>query len=136
MHDIVLNKVATIKRGLSRIDEEYTDEHSFKNCFTKQDSVVLNIQRACEASIDLANHLIKKNNLGIPQSSRDSFDLIAREKIISQHTADNLKKMVGLRNIAVHDYQSLNIEILIAVIQKHLTDFDDYCAQLFTYLKL
>ena len=44
--------------------------------------------------------------------------------------------MVGLRNIAVHDYQSLNIEILIAVIQKHLTDFDDYCAQLFTYLKI
>jgi len=136
MHDIVLNKVATIKRSLSRINEEFTDEHTFKNSYTKQDSVVLNIQRACEASINLANHLIKKNNLGIPQSSRDSFELIARNNIITSQTADNLKKMVGLRNIAVHDYQSLNIEILIAVIQKHLTDFDDYCAQLFIYLKI
>lgn len=136
MHDVVLNKIATIKRCLSRINEEYTDEASFKNSYTKQDSVILNIQRACEASIDLANHLIKKNNLGIPQSSRDSFELIAREQIITLHIANNLKKMVGLRNIAVQDYQSLNIDILIAVIQKHLTDFDDYCAQLVTYLKI
>ena len=60
MHDVVLNKIATIKRCLSRINEEYTDESSFKNSFTKQDSVIVNIQRACEASIDLANHLIKK----------------------------------------------------------------------------
>ncbi len=136
MHDVVLNKVATIKRCLVRINEEYTDEYTFRNSFTKQDSVVLNIQRACEASIDLANHLIKKNNLGIPQSARDSFELIARNKIITLETAANLKKMVGLRNIAVHDYQSLNIDILISVINKHLSDFNDYCAQLIIYLKL
>ena len=64
MHDIVLNKVATIKRCLSRINEEYTDDHSFKNSYTKQDSVILNIQRACEASIDLAITLLKKITLG------------------------------------------------------------------------
>jgi len=136
MHDIVLNKIATIKRCLSRINEEYTDEKTFKNNYTKQDSVILNIQRACEAAIDLSNHIIKKNNLGIPQSSRDSFELISREDIITAQTADNLKKMVGLRNIAVHDYQSLNIDILIAVITKHLTDFDDFCAQLIAYFEL
>ncbi len=26
--------------------------------FTKQDSIILNIQRACEASIDLAMHIV------------------------------------------------------------------------------
>ena len=134
MHDVVINKVATIKRCLVRIHEEYTDEETFKNSYTKQDSVILNIQRACEAAIDVANHLIKEHHLGIPQSARDSFELVARNKIITADTATKLKKMVGLRNIAVHDYQSLNIDILIAVINNHLTDFDEYCAQLVSHL--
>lgn len=34
--------------------------------------------------------------------------------------------MVGLRNIAVHDYQTLNLVIIIAVINKHLLDFEKY----------
>ena len=41
--------------------------------------------------------------------------------------------MVGLRNIAVHDYQSLNIDIIIAVINHHLSDFDSYCAQIIDF---
>lgn len=133
MHDVVLNKIATIKRCIIRINEEFTDEISFKKNYTKQDSVVLNLQRACEASIDIANYLIKKNNLGIPQSGRDSFELISRSNFISVETAGNLKKMVGLRNIAVHDYQSLNIDIIIAVINHHLSDFDSYCAQIIDF---
>ena len=130
MHDVVLNKIATIKRCIIRINEEFTDEISFKKNYTKQDSVVLNLQRACEASIDIANYLIKQQNLGIPQSARDSFELISRANIIPVEIAGNLKKMVGLRNIAVHDYQSLNIDIIIAVINHHLSDFDAYCAQI------
>lgn len=129
MHDAVLNKVMTIKRCLHRIGAEFTDETDFKNNITKQDSVILNIQRACEAAIDIANYCIKKDNLGIPQSARDSFDLLAQAGIISFALAENLKRMVGLRNIAVHDYQSLNLDIVVAVIKNHLVDFDAFCAE-------
>ena len=31
--------------------------------------------------------------------------------------------MVGFRNIAVHDYQNLSIEIVIAIVKNHLDDF-------------
>lgn len=122
--DILINKLATIKRCLQRINEEYTDDTSFKANFTKQDSVILNLQRACEASIDICNYLIKKRNLGIPQSARDSFELVAKAGIISNENRDQLKNMVGLRNIAVHDYQALNIDIIIFVINHHLQDFE------------
>lgn len=64
MHDVVLNKIATIKRCLIRINEEFSDQVSFKQNDTKQDSVVLNLQRACEAAIDIANYLIKQKNWG------------------------------------------------------------------------
>ena len=130
MNDVVINKVATIQRCLLRIKEEFTEEAAFKKSLTQQDSVILNIQRACEAAIDIANHLIKKNNLGIPQSARDSFDLISQSGFISATEAENLKKMVGLRNIAIHDYQKLNLDIVIAVVKNHLTDFEQFCAKI------
>jgi len=126
----LINKVSTIIRCIKRINEEFTgDEQEFLSNFTKQDSVVLNLQRACEASLDIANFLIKKNSLGIPQSARDSFDLLAKASIISEKLAFKLKKMIGLRNIAVHDYQKLNMDIVISVVCHHLSDFDEFCAQ-------
>lgn len=129
MQDVIINKLATIKRCLSRINQEFTDEADFKSNFTKQDSVVLNLQRLCEASIDISNILIKRHKLGIPQSARNSFELVAQAGLIDQPTALNMQKMVGLRNIAVHDYQALNIDIVIAVVQRHLGDFEIFGQQ-------
>lgn len=88
--------------------------------------MVLNLQRACEACIDIANILIKYHKLGIPQSARNSFELIANAGLISTDSATALKKMVGLRNIAVHNDQTLNLDIIIAVINSHLSDFETY----------
>lgn len=126
MDDITLNKLATITRCLQRIRDEYSNEADFKSNFTKQDSVILNLQRACEACIDICNHIIRQKRLGIPQSSRNSFELVAQASVISDDLADRLKRMVGLRNIAVHDYQKLNLNLVISVITKHLIDFETF----------
>jgi len=135
MNDILINKMATIQRCLKRINEEFNSEQpnsdkEFRLNFTKQDSVVLNLQRTCEASIDIANHIIKSRQLGVPQSARDSFQLLAQNQCILQSTAESLIKMVGLRNIAVHDYQALNIDIVIAVVKYHLQDFELFCSEI------
>jgi len=126
LNDIIVNKIATITRCIKRIQQVYGDGSTFKQDFTQQDSVILNLQRCCEASIDIANHINRQQQLGIPQSSRDSFTLLAQNNIINQSLADNLKKMVGLRNIAVHDYQELNLDIVVHVIQNHLQDFEQF----------
>jgi len=78
---------------------------------------VLNLQRCCEASIDIANHIARIKKLGLPQSSRDSFNLLSKNNIIPVELAENLKRMVGLRNIAVHYYQELNLDIVVHVIK-------------------
>ncbi len=125
MDDVLINKLSVINRCLKRIREVYLEAgKNFCNDYTKQDSVILNLQRACEASIDIANYFVKKHELGIPQSSRDSFQLMQTSGLISLATSSNLKKMIGLRNIAVHDYQELNIDIVEAVVNNHLVDFE------------
>lgn len=87
---------------------------------------MLNIQRACEASIDLAMHIISKKRFGIPQNSRDAFDVLNQKNIIDDKLSKNLKAMVGFRNIVVHDYQSINIKVVQSIITHNLNDFYDY----------
>ena len=72
----------------------------------------------------------KINKLGIPQSSRDSFQILASAGFISPIVATNLKKMIGLRNIAVHDYKELNMDIVEAVINNHLVDFELFISEI------
>lgn len=124
MNDLVINKIASIERYLQRINIVYAEVgNNLSTDFTRQDSILLNLQRACEASIDLANHVNKQKKLGIPQSSRDAFELLFKAGLLPENVVINLKKMVELRNIAVHDYQELNIDIVIFIIENHLVDF-------------
>ena len=125
--DVLLNKAATIERCVARAREEYQhDPGNFFRDFTRQDAAILNIQRACEAALDMGQHLVRRERLGLPQSGRDVFELLSHGGWIDQPLADSLKKMVGFRNIAVHDDQSLQLPITISIITDHLQDFLRY----------
>ena len=129
--DIDLNKAAIIRRCLKRISEEYRGNPSRLDDFTIQDSIVLNLLRACEAAIDLAMHRVAQGRFGIPQTSRDSFQLLAQNGILSHASATAMKHMVGFRNIAVHNnYQNIQLPILQAIVEKHLVDFESYLGEL------
>lgn len=74
-NDIILNKIEIIERCLERVREVYDNNPSNLLDFTLQDSMILNIQRAIEATIDIAMHIVSEKRLGLPQSSRrDAFD--------------------------------------------------------------
>lgn len=127
--DVLLNKVATIERCLKRVDEEYRGhEQEFATNFTRQDAVILNLLRACEAAIDLAMHLVRVKRLGLPQESRAAFTLLEQAAVIEAPLAQRMRAMVGFRNVAVHDYQRLDLDIVRMIIEKHLDDFRRYAA--------
>lgn len=127
LDDVLINKAATIERCVARAREEYQrDPATFATNFTRQDAAILNIQRACEAALDMGQHLIRRERLGVTQSARDVFTLLAQNQRIDPALADNLKRMVGFRNIPVHDYQALQLPILVAIIEKHLEEFLQY----------
>jgi uncharacterized protein YutE (UPF0331/DUF86 family) len=122
--DVLINKSATVERCVARAREEYArDPASFATDFTRQDAAILNVQRACEAVLDMGQHIVRREGLGVPQSARDVFDLMARGQWIDAPLAEALKRMVAFRNIAVHDYQSLILPILVNVITGHLEEF-------------
>ncbi len=125
--DIIINKIETIKRCLQRIKEEYIGfEEELQSNYTKQDSIILNLERVAQASIDVSTHIIRVNNLGVPKTSRDVFTLLFDANVLSENISEQMKKMVGFRNIAVHDYQNISLEIVRSICTKHLTDFEKF----------
>jgi uncharacterized protein YutE (UPF0331/DUF86 family) len=132
---VITNKTESIKRCIQRILEEYDGDEKNLHHFTKQDSIILNLQRACEASIDLAMHIVSEKRLGIPQNSRDAFNMLEEHQIIEKKINQSMKSMVGFRNVAVHDYQRVQIDIIQAIIDKHLNDFIDFTEHIKDQLK-
>lgn len=129
--DVLVNKAATIERCIRRVREEYAAAGThFATDYTRQDAAVLNIQRACEAALDMGQHIIRRDKLGVAQSSRDVFDLLANAGRIDAALATSMQKMVGFRNIAVHDYKKLLLQITEMVITQHLDEFLQYSTAL------
>ncbi|MBD7986351.1 DUF86 domain-containing protein [Sporosarcina sp. Sa2YVA2] len=126
MNDVILNKTTTIERCLKRIHDVYEGNPDNLTDFTKQDSIILNIQRACEASIDLAMHVVSERKLGVPKTSREAFKLLQEADMIGADLAKTLMNMVGFRNIAVHDYQALDLGILESILNKYIDDFKQF----------
>jgi uncharacterized protein YutE (UPF0331/DUF86 family) len=122
--DVIFNKAATIERCLQRVVEEHAgnDANLVANQ-TKQDAIILNLQRACETSIDLAMHVISRRRLGIPQDSRDAFAILQASGILPADLAVRMQHMVGFRNIAVHEYTRRNVDVVRSIITKRLDDF-------------
>jgi uncharacterized protein YutE (UPF0331/DUF86 family) len=119
---ICLNKAAIIERCIRRMREEYESDPDLES-FTHLDALVLNIERACQATIDLAMHVVAQSRLGIPQSSAEAFVLSEKARIIPQEQAVRMSKMVGFRNIAIHQYQDIDTGIIHHVMLHGINDF-------------
>lgn len=76
MDEIVLQKTASIERCIKRVKEEYEwAGKDFLTSYTHQDAAILNLQRACEQSIDLSNYIVNVKKWGIPSTSRGLMGL-------------------------------------------------------------
>ena len=126
--DVLLAKAQTVERCMARAREELAASVDFDNDLTRQDAAILNIQRACEASVDMAFRWVRLKGLGAPATNREAFDLLVQADLIDAAVATSLKRMVGFRNVAVHRYADLDIDIVKRVIHVGLDDLAAFVA--------
>lgn len=124
--DIILNKAQTIEDCIRRVHEEYAgNPDNLKKNQTKQDAILLNLERACQAAIDIGMRIVRLKKLGIPKESREVFDVLLAKGIISDVLCRKMHGLVSFRNTAIHNYKKLDLAIVEAVITKHLGDLQE-----------
>ncbi|TDQ34608.1 uncharacterized protein YutE (UPF0331/DUF86 family) [Aureibacillus halotolerans] len=122
-----------MERCVQRVKDAYQNDLQTLEDFTKQDSIVLNLQRASEAAIDLAMHIVSEEHMGLPQNSRDAFALLESHEALPSEVSKKLQAMVGFRNIAVHDDQEINVVIVRSIIENHLNDFQLFAQSILAF---
>lgn len=134
--DIILAKTSIIQRCLERIKEATGLKPESLNDIDVQDIFVLNLQRAIQAVIDMAAHIVGAEGWKLPDTFKGNFQLLYQKSIIDQNLSDRMQKMVGFRNIAIHDYQSIDIDILKSILDKNLIDLETFYITIIKYYKL
>ena len=130
--DVVLAKVAAIQKCLKRIRDVTGLDPDRLEEPDAQDIFVLNLQRAIQSTIDLATHIVASEGLGIPDTIRANFVLLEDAKIIKRTLCKKMQSMVGFRNIAIHDYQAIDVDILKAILTKNLKDLEQFYTVILT----
>ena len=127
---VILNKYESIEKCIHRIREEYENNPENLEDYTRLDCIVLNLQRSCELVTDIAMYIVSVRKLGIPQEKREAFELLYKNGLVSKEIETNMKKMIGFRNIAVHDYKNIDERILIDVIENHLEELLEFAREM------
>lgn len=133
--DVVLAKVATVDRCLRRIDEARDPARGLEPQ-DAEDIVELNLLRAVQAAVDLAGHVVATEELGLPAKLADNFTLLERENLIPAELADHLRRMAGFRNVAVHEYATVDPEVVASIVEHRLGDLRELCRGILSHFEI
>ncbi|MCC7343502.1 MAG: DUF86 domain-containing protein [Deltaproteobacteria bacterium] len=131
--DLVIEKIGQIQRCLKRIQDKTKGDPESLNDIDIQDIFVLNLQRAVQTGIDLAAHIVADEGLGLPADLGENFLFLEKAKVIPATLAQRLRKMVGFRNIAVHEYAAIDPEVLKSILTKDLKDVEEFYSAVFRH---
>lgn len=128
---LVEEKIDSLRKCIDRIETKRPKSaNELEEDIDLQDILSVNLQRAVQLCVDIGTHIIAQNKLEAPSTMADTFEKLFQLDVISESTSSDMKKAVGFRNIAVHNYQKINWEIVFNICHKKLDDFKKYAKEI------
>lgn len=133
--DTVYKYLESLEESLRRIQEMDVTLDMVLGDEDIQDLLDRRMQKAIEATVDIAAHFVASQNLGQAENSADLFFLLAKKGIISPKLAERLAKAIGFRNIIVHEYTTIDYQLAYGDLDKKLTDLQDFALAIKKFLE-
>jgi uncharacterized protein YutE (UPF0331/DUF86 family) len=135
--DLIIAKAASVRVHLDRIAAKAgADLQVFMSDLDRQDVVSFNLHLAVENCIDIAAHIISENGWGVPGSASEMFYLLEDRGILDPELTERMIKAVGLRNLIVHEYGKIDLNLLFATVRNNLNDLNSYLSNIFKKLDI
>ena len=120
-------KLESLRRSINRIEDKCpATVDALVNDYDVQDILALNLTRAVQMCVDIGTHLVADSEFPPPGTMGKTFDILCEAGIISENLAGRMKKAVGFRNLAVHNYETINWAIVFSIATAHLQDFEEF----------
>jgi len=128
---VIDNKIESLRKCILRVEQRRpeTVELLFQDV-DAQDVLVLNLSRAIQLCVDISVHILSDLDQNIPDTMGQAFSELSSTDIISSELSDNLRNAVGFRNIAVHNYQDIDWNIVFSIAHEKLSDFKVFADQI------
>ena len=125
--EVIEQKLESLRRCLLRLETKCPiDSAALHTDFDLQDIVAHNLTRAVQICVDIGAHLIAGMDAPPPDIMGQTFDILAQQGFLPQDLASRLKKAIGFRNIAVHNYERIDWQIVFSILKFHLVDFSEF----------
>jgi len=125
---IIEEKLESLRKCLRRLQEKCpADAELLKNDVDLQDIITLNLTRAVQLSVDIAAHWVSSlEEVTVPNTMGGMFDALERSKYLDEELAERMRKAVGFRNVAVHQYEMIDWLVVYRICTYHLDDFSRF----------
>ncbi len=134
---VVFRKISHIRHNLSRLkNKENISLESLKNDFDIQDIALHNLQLAIQGCIDIGSHVISDEGWGVAGSLNEIFYILQNKGVIKAEVSEKMISMVGFRNILVHEYETINFDIVCNILHHHLKDINEYLLAIVNHFNL
>lgn len=131
----ILIKIDQMKGYLTELEKVLPETYEDYKTIEKRRSTERLLQLSIEAVIDICNLVVSGLDLGLPSEESDLFDKLANEGIISEETKNTLYEMRGFRNILVHEYATVDNELVFETAQDSTEDFRKFTSEIKDKLK-
>ena len=126
-HKRIAEKLKFIRANLKKLKElAELEKKNFLSDYKNYDAAKYNLQAAVEAMLDIAAHIISREGYTGPNTSADSFRILAAEGIIKEDLLLKFVKMTKFRNRIVHLYDQIDEEYIYQIINNNLEDIESY----------
>ncbi len=135
--EVIEEKIESLRRCLERISDKCPiDSQTLQQDPDLQDIISLNLARAVQLCVDIGAHLIAGLEVSPPDTMAQTFEVLASAGVISKDLSMQLRRAVGFRNIAVHNYQEIDWAIVHSIVRDHLGDFDEFAKAMISNLDI
>lgn len=130
--DAMLEQTAEVEEDLKELSKIIVDKPLSK--YENRAAERL-LQIYVESCIGIAKHCIKKSGKNVPNEAYASFEKINDLKLFNIGKTEDWRKIVGLRNVLVHDYLNIDRRIIDSVLtNKHYQQLSEFIKNGLEYL--
>ena len=133
MNEVLANKLTDLEECIARIREDWErpSDVPFEQDRVKRQLVILNLQLAFQNLLDMANHLVRTRKLVGPKDNTETFELLGQAGLITPEMRAAMQAAIGMRNIMVHRYKKIDLNVVRKVVETHLDEIVEVGQTLF-----
>ena len=128
---VIASKIDSLYRCISRIQHKTPElKTELLEDIDLQDIIAVNLVRAVQIAVDIGTHINADSDEPTPTTMGQVFNHLEKGNIIAPRTANSMRSAVGFRNVSVHSYDTIDWEIVWAIITQHIKEFESYALEI------